>query len=157
MSSSVERVERALEQAGLVPRVRALAQSTRTAQEAATALGVVVDQIAKSIILEASDSQHLLLFITAGGNRVDLAKAAALVGGAVRQAKPEAIRQRTGFAIGGVAPVGHLEPLPTWMDQTLLSFACVWAAGGTPNHLFEIAPDRLAQIANATTADFAER
>jgi prolyl-tRNA editing enzyme YbaK/EbsC (Cys-tRNA(Pro) deacylase) len=154
MTSSVERVEQALRNAGLQPDLREMTASTRTAADAAAALGVGVNQIAKSIILQSPGGERLFLFITAGSNRVHLPTAASLAGTDLRQARPDLIRQRTGFAIGGVAPVGHLEPIPAWMDRTLLDFATVWAAAGSPNHLFPIAPGLLARIATAMVADF---
>ncbi|NUB45926.1 YbaK/EbsC family protein [Fertoebacter nigrum] len=156
MKSSVERVSEALIRSGLDLLPVKLENSTRTAHEAAAALGVMVDQIAKSIILEPVAGGQLFLFITAGSNRVNLQQAGALAGSALRQARPDVIRQRTGFAIGGVAPVGHLEPIPAWLDRRLLDFPAVWAAGGTPMHLFSIAPALLARIAGATIADFVD-
>ena len=128
---------------------------TRTAQEAADAMQVAVDQIAKSIILQATDGPELFLFITAGSNRVDLERAAQVAGRNMRPAKPEIIRARTGFAIGGVAPIGHLQPIPAWLDPKLVDFPQIWAAGGTPNHMFAIAPDALIRLACARITAFA--
>lgn len=156
MSSSVQRVADALAQAGVQTEVIEQKVTARTAAEAAAAVGVEVDQIAKSIILESKDGTELCLFITAGSNRVDLEKAAGLAGMPLRQAKANTIRDRTGFAIGGVAPIGHLTPIRAWMDQRLTEFNTVWAAGGSPFHVFEIDPAQMADLAQATVADFVD-
>jgi prolyl-tRNA editing enzyme YbaK/EbsC (Cys-tRNA(Pro) deacylase) len=95
------------------------------------------------------------LFLTAGGNRVDPAKAAALVGAPLEKADAASVRAATGFAVGGVAPVGHLRPIETWLDPRLLDFEVVWAAGGTPHHVFAVDPAALATAAAAALADFA--
>lgn len=96
-----------------------------------------------------------MLFLTAGGNRVDPAKAAALVGAPLEKADAAGVRAATGFAIGGVAPLGLLRPIETWLDPRLLDFDVVWAAAGTPNHVFAVAPEALATAATAVVADFA--
>ena len=95
-----------------------------------------------------------MLFLTAGGNRVDAGKAARLAGAALEKADAASVREHTGFAIGGVAPLGHLRPIETWLDPRLLAFETVWAAAGTPRHVFEVAPARLAAAVGATVADF---
>jgi prolyl-tRNA editing enzyme YbaK/EbsC (Cys-tRNA(Pro) deacylase) len=99
-------------------------------------------------------SGSLDLFLTAGGNQVDPARAADLAGEALHRADAEAVRRITGFAIGGVSPVGHLTPLPIWLDPRLMDFAQVWAAAGTPHHIFPIAPDALLTLTQATLAEF---
>jgi len=96
----------------------------------------------------------LRLFLTAGGNQVCPAKASALAGEALGRAAADAVRATTGFAIGGVAPVGHLTPLPTWFDPRLISFPVVWAAAGTPRHIFALSPEVLRRLTGATLADF---
>jgi prolyl-tRNA editing enzyme YbaK/EbsC (Cys-tRNA(Pro) deacylase) len=154
MSKSLDRVKRALEQAGLAAEVLEMADGTRTAAEAARAAGCALDQIAKSIIYRAETRGDAVLFLTAGGNRVDDAKAAALAGEPLGKADAALIRAQTGFAIGGVAPVGHLNPVRAWIDPRLLDFDLVWAAGGTPRHVFAIAPRDLARLSGAVEADF---
>ena len=154
MSKSLKRVKAALEAAGLPPEVMAMSGLTRTAQQAADEAGCTVDQIAKSIIFAADDGQTLLLFITAGGNQVDSAKATALAGLPLGKADAAIIRAQTGFAIGGVSPVGHLNPIRAFYDPRLLDFDVVYAAAGTPNHIFPIAPAKLQEIAGATVGDF---
>jgi prolyl-tRNA editing enzyme YbaK/EbsC (Cys-tRNA(Pro) deacylase) len=154
MSKSVRRVAAALEAAGLVPDVREMASETRTAQQAADAVGVHLDQIAKSIIFRGEVSGEAVLFLTAGGNQVDSAKASALAGEALGKADADLVRGQTGFVIGGVAPVGHLNPIRAWFDPRLLEFDVVWAAAGTPRHVFPIAPGDLLRISGARQADF---
>lgn len=114
----------------------------------------MVDQIAKSIIFRGEDSGHVVLFITAGGNRVDPNRASALAGQKLGRADAALIRAETGFAIGGVAPLGHLKPPMAFFDPRLLDFDRVWAAAGTPRHIFAIAPDHLMQISGACPGDF---
>lgn len=154
MSDSLERVRAALDAAGVAAEIREMPGSTRTATDAADAVGCALDQIAKSIIFHGTDSDSVLLFLTAGGNRVDPAKAAALAGEALGRADAALVRARTGFAIGGVAPVGHLSPVRAFWDPRLADFAQVWAAAGTPRHVFAIAPDRLLALTGARTGDF---
>ena len=154
MSKSVRRVEAALMAAGLVPGVREMPSETRTAQQAADAVGVALDQIAKSIIFRGEASGAAVLFLTAGGNQVDPAKASALAGEPLGKADADLVRAQTGFVIGGVAPVGHLSPIRAWFDPRLRDFDVIWAAAGTPRHVFPIAPDDLLRISGAGTADF---
>lgn len=154
MSKSLKRVRAALEAAGEPVEVLEMGESTRTAAEAASAAGCEVDQIAKSIIFRGEASGHVVLFLTAGGNRVDPAKAAAVAGQPLGKADADLIRAETGFAIGGVAPVGHLKPVTAYYDPRLSDFDRVWAAAGTPRHIFAIAPDRLLALTGARIADF---
>lgn len=154
MSKSLLRVRAALDAAGITVSVLEMADSTRTAAEAAAAAGCHLDQIAKSIIFRGETSGQIRLFLTAGGNQVCAAKAGALAGEPLGKADAALIRSQTGFAIGGVAPIGHLQPSPVWIDPRLLEFVTVWAAAGTPRHIFAIAPDVLHQITGATRADF---
>lgn len=128
--------------------------STRTAPDAAAAVGCALDQIAKSIIFRAERTGDAVLFITAGGNRVDPTKASALAGEVLGKADAGLVRAQTGFAIGGVAPLAHLTQPRAWFDPRLLDFAEVWAAAGTPRHVFAIAPDALRDLSRAAEADF---
>ncbi|MFT4012462.1 MAG: YbaK/EbsC family protein [Paracoccus sp. (in: a-proteobacteria)] len=154
MSKSLKRVRAALETAGLAVEIHETDDSARTAEGAAAAVGCAVDQIAKSIIFRGEDSGHVVLFLTAGGNRVDPAKATALAGQPLGKADAGLIRAETGFAIGGVAPLGHLRPLAAFVDPRLMDFDRVWAAAGTPRHLFAIAPGDLIRVTGAQAADF---
>lgn len=154
MSKSLRRVTAALHAAGLDITPLEMAAETRTAQQAAEAAGCALDQIAKSIIFQGTDSGRVTLFLTAGGNQVDAAKAAALAGEPLARADADTVRAQTGFAIGGVSPVGHPAPLPVWVDPRLSDFAVVWAAAGTPRHIFPIAPADLIRVSGGRIGDF---
>lgn len=151
MSKSLARVIAALGDAGQPP--LEMPAETRSAAQAATAAGCAIDQIVKSIIF-AGGSGAIYLFLTSGGHQVDPALASTLAGEALGRADPDAVRQKTGFAIGGVAPIGHLTPLPIWMDPHLFAFDTVWAAAGTPRHIFQITPDALHRLTGAKVAPF---
>lgn len=153
MSKSLARVIAALQAAGLDARPVEMPTDTRTAEQAAEAAGCALDQIVKSILFQGA-SGRLFLFLTAGGNRVDPGRAAILAAESLGRADGQTVRERTGFAISGVAPLGHLAPLPTWIDPRLMDFAVVWAAAGTPRHIFPCAPDALARAAGARPALF---
>lgn len=152
MSKSLTRVAAALSDLGLPGIPVEMPGGTRTAEEAAAAVGCHLDQIAKSILFAAGEG--CALFLTAGGNRVDEAKASALAGHALGRADAATVRRVTGFAIGGVAPLGLSSKVPTWLDPRLLDFPEIWAAAGTPRHVFPIAPAALRDAARATVADF---
>ncbi|WP_424986209.1 YbaK/EbsC family protein [Microbulbifer sp. S227A] len=149
----MKRVRAALEAAGLDPVIQETSLA-RTAQDAADAVGCALDQIAKSIIFLGEESGQAILFLTAGGNRVDETRAALAAGEPLGKADAALIRRQTGFAIGGVAPVGHLVPIRAFLDPRLLEFDDIWAAAGTPHHVFRIAPVILKQISNAQAFDF---
>ena len=155
MSKSLKRVARALQDAGL-PDTITEAGEARTAEQAAAACLCEIDQIVKSIIFCGQDSGAIRLFLTAGGNRICASKASALAGEDLGRADANLVRATTGFAIGGVSPIGHLTPSPCWIDPRLLDFAQVWAAAGTPRHVFAIAPAMLISLAHAQIADFVE-
>jgi prolyl-tRNA editing enzyme YbaK/EbsC (Cys-tRNA(Pro) deacylase) len=154
MSKSLARVIRALADHGVLITPLEMAEQSRTAQQAADAAGCDIDQIAKSVIFAGQDSGRAILFITAGGNQVDADKASAVAGEPLTKADAALIRTQTGFAIGGVAPIGHLSPPCAFFDRHLLDFAQIWAAAGTPRHIFPIAPRQLLQISGAQIADF---
>jgi prolyl-tRNA editing enzyme YbaK/EbsC (Cys-tRNA(Pro) deacylase) len=154
MSKSVARVRRALAEAGLEIEPVELGPAT-TAQMAADLLGCDVAQIAKSVMLRDETSGAAVLFVTSGARRVDPDAASTVAGVPLGRADAALIRAQTGFAIGGVSPVGHLTPPRAFFDPALLGFAQVWAAAGTPRHLFGIAPARLMRISGAMRADFA--
>ncbi|GHG14669.1 YbaK/EbsC family protein [Paracoccus aerius] len=154
MSKSLARVRAALEAAGVDAEIREMSETTRTAEDAARAAGCAVDQIAKSIIFRGEATGHVVLFLTAGGNRVDPARATTVAGQSLGKADAALIRKETGFAIGGVAPVGHLKPVTAFFDPRLLDFNIVWAAAGTPRHVFAIAPNQLLELTGGSLADF---
>ena len=155
MSKSLARVRRALDTASESPDIREVGQA-RTAQEAADAIGCALDQIAKSIIFRSENTGQAVMFLTAGGNRVSVALASNLAGATLGQADASLIRAQTGFAIGGVAPIGHLSPIRAWWDPRLSEFETVWAAAGTPCHVFGISPARLRDLTGAEPARFVD-
>lgn len=153
MSKSMARVRRALEEAGLRAEIHELGEA-RTAAQAAAVAGCSIDQIAKSIIFAGRDSGRAVLFLTAGGNQVDTTRASAVAGEPLGKADAALIRAQTGFAIGGVAPVGHLSPIRAYLDPRLMEFDVIWAAAGTPHHIFPIAPADLLRVTGAQLAAF---
>ena len=153
MSKSLKRVKAALMLAGSDATPEEVGPAT-TAQMAADLVGCAVDQIAKSIIFRGEMSGAAILFVTAGGNQVHAEKAGLLAGEPLGKADADLIRTQTGFAIGGVSPVGHLNQPRAFFDPRLLEFDKVWAAAGTPRHVFGIDPAELLRIARADQADF---
>ena len=140
---------------GIASEIKEMPDSTRSAGEAATAIGCDVAQIVKSLVFRAVDSDAPVLVLASGAVRVDETKLGAAIGEPVEQATGRFVRERTGFAIGGVAPVGHSGPLVTYMDESLLVHEVVWAAAGTPRSVFPIAPEELVRAANAEVTDLA--
>jgi len=126
----------------------------KTALQAAAELGVEVDQIAKSIIFQGQTTGQALLFITAGGNQVCENKAAALADEPLGRADAALVRAQTGFAIGGVSPLAHKTPIRSFFDPRLMDFPLIWAAAGTPHHVFSLTPARLLEKSAAQHADF---
>ncbi|MCH2076515.1 MAG: YbaK/EbsC family protein [Rhodobacteraceae bacterium] len=153
MSKSLKRVRAALEALNLDTEIVEVGQA-RTAAEAAESLGCTVAQIANSIILLGMETGQVRLFLTSGAERVDLDKAGVVAGEALGKADAAIIRAQTGFAIGGVAPVGHLNPISAWVDLSLLTHDQIFAAAGTPRHLFGLTPGQLVEIAHGEVADF---
>lgn len=153
LSPSAQRVQDALAAYGVDLRVVEMPQSTRSAADAAAALGCAVAQIAKSLIFRGKSSDRALLVIACGINRVDERKVAGLVNETIGKADAEFVRQRTGFVIGGVPPVGHSEALTTLIDADLLAFDEIWAAAGTPNAVFRLRPADLIAITGGRVAD----
>jgi len=153
--SAPERVRAALVARGLTVEIVEFSESTRTAAEAARAVGVTVGQIVKSLVFVADGRPVLVL--ASGGNRVDLGKVARLAGAArVGKATAEMTRTATGFSIGGVPPVGHPTMLSVLIDETLLRYEVVYAAAGTPHAVFAIAPRELERVTGGVVADVAE-
>lgn len=149
---SVIRVREALARLGARGEVRALDDSARTAKEAADALGIEVGQIANSLVFMADGEPVLVM--ASGGHRVDtMAVASMLDVGHVEKATADQVRKATGFAIGGVAPVGHPEPLRTIVDIALSRYDVVWAAGGHPHYVFPTSYDELLRITAGEAAE----
>lgn len=154
MSDSVERVRAALLAHGHPDTISAFPEGTRTAQDAANAVGCTVAQIAKSIVLRAGE--RVVLAIASGANRVDVKKVAALLGQPVKSADGRWVRDVTGFAIGGVSPVGHLSPPRIFIDRDLMALDPIWAAAGTPQHVFRTSAQELARMTGGEVTDVKE-
>ena len=154
MSKSLKRVKIALADAGVDVSILEMSGATRTAADAAREANCHIDQIAKSIIFRGVASNRLFLFITSGGRCVSTEKAAALVGEALGRADAAYVRKATGFAIGGVAPIAHLTAPSSFWDRRLSEFDIVYAAAGTPSHIFAIEPAVLQKLSAAQPADF---
>ena len=129
--------------------------STRTAADAAEAIGCTVPQIAKSLLFVAAESKRPVLIIASGSVRVDEAKVSALLGEETGRADADFVRENTGFAIGGVPPVGHRVQPVVFVDKTLLGYETIWAAAGTPNAVFRLSPDDLVRLSGGVVADIA--
>ncbi|MGR3433456.1 MAG: YbaK/EbsC family protein [Shimia sp.] len=153
MSKSLKRVRAALDALGLDVAIEEVGQA-RTAAEAAASLGVGVAQIANSVIFRRTGTEEVVLFLTSGANRVDLDRASALAGAPLAKADAALVRARTGFAIGGVSPIGHAFPSPAFWDPHLSRYDVVYAAAGTPRHLFGLPPERMRAIAGAVPGAF---
>jgi prolyl-tRNA editing enzyme YbaK/EbsC (Cys-tRNA(Pro) deacylase) len=155
LPASAERVRGALVARGLEADIRLFDAGTRTAADAAAAIGCSVAQIAKSLVFRASPSDRAVLVMASGVNRVDEARLAALLGESIAKADAAFVRERTGFAIGGVAPVGHREPPVIFIDQTLFSYPEIWAAAGTPHAVFRLTPAELVELTGGRVASLA--
>lgn len=153
-NNSVERVRAALLGAGHADTIAEFPDGTRTAADAAAAVGCAVAQIAKSIVLRAGD--QVVLVIASGINRVDVAKVACLLGSSVKNADARWVRDVTGFAIGGVAPVGHLAAPRILIDEDLMVLDPIWAAAGSPKHAFKTTARELARMTAGQIADVKE-
>jgi prolyl-tRNA editing enzyme YbaK/EbsC (Cys-tRNA(Pro) deacylase) len=137
MHQTAQRLQKRLRELGLDVEIRELSDSTRTAEEAADAVGAQLGQIVKSLVF--MDGDAALLCLCAGDRRVDTGK----LGEGVRQAKADEVREATGFAVGGVPPLGHDRPVTTVVDESLRRFDTLWCAGGTPHAVFPVATGRL--------------
>jgi Cys-tRNA(Pro) deacylase len=151
---SVNKVQQALKSMGLAAEVMEFSESTRTAAEAAAAIGATVGQIAKSLVFMAGDDP--ILVIASGANQVDVRELHRLLGEKIKRPDAETVRRTTGFSIGGVPPVGHREKLRTLVDEDLLNFTVIYAAAGTPNAVFAVSPTDLVRIAEAEVVNIKE-
>ena len=129
-----------------------MGDSTRTAEDAARACGCDVAQIVKSLVFKGGDSGDLILLLVSCANQVDTGAASRAAGEPLLRADANEVRARSGFAIGGVSPIGHLEAPRIWIDETLLTYPTVWAAAGAPDAVFEIAPVSLREATGAVPA-----
>jgi prolyl-tRNA editing enzyme YbaK/EbsC (Cys-tRNA(Pro) deacylase) len=146
LSADARRVQEALAAKGLDCKVLEMPATTRTAQEAATAIGCRLEQIAKSLVFKTRQTIRPILVIASGKNRVNEKRLAELIGEPVDKADPDFVRERTGFAIGGVPPVAHSQALQTWIDQDLMTLPEIWAAAGTAHAVFALTPADLVKI-----------
>jgi prolyl-tRNA editing enzyme YbaK/EbsC (Cys-tRNA(Pro) deacylase) len=153
LKASAQRVQAALASHGIAAEVREFPASTRTSAEAAAAVGCSIGQIAKSLVFRARTTDRAVMVIASGANRVDEKAVAARLGEPIGRADADFVRARTGFAIGGVPPIGHVEPLPIFIDRDLLAFDEIWAAAGTPNAVFRLRPDDLVALTGGEVAD----
>jgi prolyl-tRNA editing enzyme YbaK/EbsC (Cys-tRNA(Pro) deacylase) len=152
---AIERFTESARRLGVEPRIRRFPEGTKTAGDAARAIGCDVAQIVKSLVFIADGSP--VIAFTSGANRVDPSKLAQVAGVTeARRASPEEARAATGFAVGGTPPFGHPDSLPAYIDPTLLAFQEVWAAAGTPDSVFPLPPSELRRAAGAQPADFTE-
>jgi prolyl-tRNA editing enzyme YbaK/EbsC (Cys-tRNA(Pro) deacylase) len=153
LKASAQRVQSALAERGFAFDVREFPESTRTSAEAAATIGCAVGQIAKSLMFRARQSGRAVLVVASGANRVDEKKVGRLIGEKIERAGADFVREKSGFSIGGVPPLGHAEPPVTLIDRDLLGFDEVWAAAGTPNAVFRLAPGDLAKMTGGRTAE----
>ncbi|MFP4514130.1 MAG: YbaK/EbsC family protein, partial [Acidimicrobiales bacterium] len=148
---NADRVAHAARALGLEVEIREFPEGTRTADDAAAAIGASVGQIVKSLVFSVDD--EVVLALVSGTNRLDEDKLAAAAGGTeVGRVGADTVRAATGYPIGGVPPVGHAAPLRVFCDEDLLGHEVVWAAAGTPRHVFSVEPQALASAANAVVA-----
>jgi prolyl-tRNA editing enzyme YbaK/EbsC (Cys-tRNA(Pro) deacylase) len=146
LSASAQKVQDVLNGYNLSLDVLELPDSTRTAGEAAMAVGCDVGQIVKSLVFKAKRSARPVLVLTSGANRVDERKIEALIGEPLGKAGADFVKETSGFSIGGVPPVGHIQDIETFIDEDLLAYEQVWAAAGTPNAVFQISSKDLVTI-----------
>jgi len=156
MSGAIDRFLEAAKVLGHDVEVRRFPEGTKTAADAARAVGCDIGQIVKSLVFMADG--RAVLALTSGANRVDTSKLAALAGAAeARRANADEVRAATEYAIGGTPPFGHPRPIPAFIDQDLFAFGEIWAAAGTPDSVFRTTPEELRSATGAGTADFKER
>ena len=150
--SARERFLAGAEALGLTPEILRFPEGTRTAEQAAAAVGCELGQIVKSLVF-LCDGQPVLA-LTSGANRVDTRRLGELLGGEITRADAEGVREATGYAIGGTPPFGHAQVLQAVVDRALLTYETVWAAAGTPDTVFELTPGELVDASGAEVADF---
>lgn len=156
LSNSARQVQKTLDKHELSFDVQELPDSTRTAKEAANAIGCTISQIAKSIVFKGNNSGQPFLAILSGTNRADVSKLAVLAGEPIGNANADYVRAHTGFAIGGVPPTGHVEKIKTFIDEDLLQYDEIWAAAGTPKAVFNLQPTDLIKLTDGRVADLKE-
>ncbi len=148
--TGVEKVKKALQELGIPDRIRIFTQTTRTSQDAAEAIGCEVAQIAKSLVFRGRESGKPVLVIASGANRVNEKKLAEHTGEPVQKPDADFVREHTGYVIGGVPPVGHINEITSFIDEDLMHVAEIWGAAGSPNAVFPLTPDELVKITGGT-------
>ena len=146
LSPSAQKIQDALRNLGFDLTVIENTESARTAQEAADRVGVTLGQIVKSLIFKGKTSGKPILVLTSGSNRVDEKRIKAYAGEKIGRAEPDFVRVVTGYAIGGVPPIAHVQQMETYLDEDLMQYDVIWAAAGTPNAVFELTPDDLQKM-----------
>ena len=146
LSPSAQKVQDFLTSNGYTHVVVEHNQSTRSSAEAAAAIGCTIAQIAKSVVFITRNSRKPVLVIASGANRVNTKRIGEALGEPIDRADPDFVHQATGFAIGGVPPVGHTQPVETFIDEDLLQFETIWAAAGAPTAVFELTPTELVKL-----------
>jgi len=154
MKPAAERVQQILRDLGLEAQIVEFGESTRTSAEAAAVIGTTVAQICKSILFEAGGEP--IMVIASGVNRIDTTKVQQHVGQALGKANAAFVREKTGYVIGGVPPLGHAQPFPIFIDQDLLQYEVVYAAGGTPNAILPLTPAELLKVTQGQVIDCRE-
>ncbi|HBG75061.1 MAG: prolyl-tRNA editing protein [Chloroflexi bacterium GWB2_49_20] len=149
LSLSAQKVQDQLVHLGYNLKVIEFQETTRTSTDAAARIGCTIGQIVKSLIFKCRKSGKPVLILTSGANRVDVKKIADLTGEPIDRADPEFVRSITGFAIGGIPPIGHSTLIDTYLDEDLLKYETLWAAAGTPNAVFELSPRELHAMTSA--------
>ena len=147
LGSSVKKVQQSLKSLGFSDEIVVFSDSTRTALEAAQAVGCSVGQIVKSLVFRGALSHKPVLALVSGANRVNEKRLGLLVGEEIEKADADFVRQHTGFAVGGVPPVGHVDRLATFIDRDLLQYDEIWAAAGSPHAVFRLTPGDLQRMA----------
>ena len=156
-SPSIERVRNACRERGHEIEIVTFPSSTRSAAEAASSIGCTVEQIAKSIVFRANSSNECVLVILSGPCRVSPLLLEKIIGDRISRADADFVREKTGFAIGGVPPLGHVEPVKIILDSSLAEQPEIWAAAGTPNAVFRTTFQDLISLTGAEVRDVAER
>ncbi|SHH45952.1 YbaK/EbsC family protein [Clostridium intestinale] len=146
LKKSAEKVQSVLNEFGFELNVIELSDSTRTAQEAANTIGCTVSQIAKSLIFQGKTTKNPILIIASGTNRINEKAIKEYIGEKLGKADADFVLEHTGFAIGGIPPIGHKTPIATFIDEDLMQYEEIWAAAGTPNAVFKLTPKILAEI-----------
>jgi prolyl-tRNA editing enzyme YbaK/EbsC (Cys-tRNA(Pro) deacylase) len=152
LSPSAQKIQDQLKSLGYDYTVVEHSESTRTAQEAADRAGCALGQIVKSLIFKGKDSGKPILVLTSGSNRVDEKRISGYAGEPIGRADADFVRAVTGFAIGGVPPVGHIQKMDTYIDEDFLQYPTIWAAAGTPNAIFELKTEDLQKMTSGTIA-----